>query len=299
MRNDEIMKLILSPSSNMIAFANLIEQQERMAKSISPALIMNDSILKIAQYYDNLNKINKSIQIPYTISDTISSLLKQTSEITSKYSKYYNQLNDVIKTLHPSLSVFFKNNSSLTFDDHNYLNDIDLGIVNSFDSVDEDFDETTQSELNLINKAFESQQEFKEEVSELINESTPEITTDIYLRFSQIIEKYVGVNNARTIALFLSLILTTYFILIPLYQNYLSNESEIRQTIQIENVEEEIKSEIENSNTMLEDKMESFENETKDLHNSIEDKFKVTEVQFDKLNDKLDEIINKLDDSKK
>lgn len=281
MNNEEIMKLILSPSSKMVAFAKLIEQQERMAKTMAPALTMSNSILNIVRYYEDLNKINKNFQISFTISDTIKDLINQTSAITSKYSKYYNQLNDVVKILNPSLASFFKSNSSSVHNDYKTLNPIDFGILNSFESVNEEYDEITQTELEVIQGKFDSQMEFKEEVSLLINESTSEITTDIYLRFSQIIEKYVGIKNARTIALFLSLILTTYFILIPLYQNYLSSESENRQTKRIEKVENGVKLEIENSKTEILDKIQN------------------TELQIDKLNEKLDEIKKKLDDNNK
>jgi len=274
------MKLIISPSSNMVAFARLIEQQERIAKTMAPALTMNNSILNIARYYENLNK-NKSFQISFTISDTIKDLINQTSEITNRYSKYYNQLNDVVRILNPSLTSFLKSNSSSVFNDYKTLNPIDFGIINSFESVNNDYDETTQTELEEIKGKFDSQIEFKEAVSELINESTSVITTDIYLKFSQIIEKYVGIKNARTIALFLSLLLTIYFVVIPLYQNFSASESEHRQNERIENMEKGVKSEIENSKT------------------EILDKFKDTESQIDKLNEKMDEISKKLNNDKK
>lgn len=275
MNNEEKMKLILSPSSNLVAFAKLIEQQERMAKIMAPALTMSSSIVNIARYYEDLNKTNKSFQYPFTISDTIENLVNQNSEITNRYSKYYNQLNDLVRILNPSLALFFKNNSSSSDKEHKSLNPIDIGVISSFNSVEDDYDETTQAELETVQVMFNSQLEFKEEVSQLINESTSEISTDIYLRFSQIIEKYVGVINAKTIGLFLNLILTTYFILIPLHQNYLSSESENSQIKRIENAEKGIKSEINKSSTEIQKKLDSLKSDTEDIKTQLKTNSKI------------------------
>lgn len=279
MNNEGIINLILSPSGKLSALAKLLEQQERIAKSINPALTMSDSMLSIGRYYENLNK-NNNFQISFTIPEILKNLTTQTSDIASRYSKYHNQLNNFISALNPLLASFFENNSSSVINSYKTINPIDFGIINSFESINDNYDDKTQIELEEIKETLNSKPEFKEEVSGLINESTSEITTDIYFKFSQIIEKHVGKKNSKTIALFLSLLLTIYFVIIPLYQNYLSSESENRQIERIESVKKEIDSKIEDSKSEILEKIEE-----KESQNNL-------------VVEKLDEINEKLDDKK-
>lgn len=292
MNNEMMMKLLIAPSSNMNAYIKIIEQQEKLAKAVSPALSMSDSIKHIVRHYEKLNTANKQFKLPLTISDTLQSLISQSAQITDRYSKYYNQLNDIVKVLNPSLYNFFKQNTRESFQGDDSVNDIELGIVNSFDSVKEDFDESSQQELDDIKEAFENTSEFKENVESLLEKGSQEITTDIFLEFSKLIENYVGKKSSRAIGLFLNFLFFTYCILMPFYQNSLSSQTEERLSIQIENdsISTEYKIESAKNETMI-----AFDSLSDDLKNQNEEIDTKVENGFESTNKKLDDIMEKLE----
>jgi hypothetical protein len=123
----------------------------------------------------------------------------------------------LLSVLNPSLYKFFSQNTRDTFQGNDSINDIEFGVVNSFDGVKEDFDSSSQQELNEIKEAFENTTEFKENVESLLGNGSQEITTDIFLEFAKLIENYVGKKSSRAIGLFLNFLFFTYCILMPLY----------------------------------------------------------------------------------
>ncbi len=284
MDNEKLMKLILATSSNLVEYYKIIERQERLSKMISPAMIMNPSIQQIVKNYENISKLNRSFQLPLSTSDTIQKLMIQSSEIANRYSKYYDQLNRFVKILNPSLSSFISQNSKGSFTNFDSIKDFDLLYINSFDSVKDDYDESVQVELDTLKDNFETKSEFQSEVADLLNNGTREITTDIYLAFAQIIEKYVGVINSRAIALFLSFIILTYTVLMPMYKNQLSSETEERLYIKIEKIEETDKHII--------DKLDSIDYKVDKIEENVK---KAVDDKFEKSNDKIEEIKTKID----
>jgi hypothetical protein len=300
MYNDKMMKLILAPSHNLSAYFKIIEQQEKMAKMISPAMTYSDSIQRIINHHERLSKLTAKYQYPITITDTIQRLINQTERISTSYNKYFEQLNKITKILNPSLAAFTKTNTSLTFSSRGSVSQLDLGLINSFEPIQEDYDAETQNEIDKINDCFENNDDFKAEVIELVNESTTELTTDIYLALAQIIENYVGKINSRAIGLFLNFLITTYCILIPLYQIHLSNQSEERILYRIEKCEEDNQDENNKTKEELIGEIHFFKKELEltesRLNEVINDKLNDSKELLSSLNEKMDFLSKKIVD---
>lgn len=300
MNNEMMMKLLIAPSSNMSVYIKMIEQQEKLAKAISPALTMSNSIQHIVRHYEKLNAANKQFKFPLTISDTLQSLISQSAQITDKYSKYYNQLNDIVKVLNPSLYKFFSQNTRDSFQGSDSINDVELGVVNSFDSAKEDFDASSQQELNEIKTAFENSAEFKENVESLLDNGSQEITTDIFLEFAKLIENYVGKKSSRAVGLFFNFLFFTYCILMPFYQNSLSSQTEERLSIQIENnsisVEDKIESAKDETIAVIDSVLDDLEKQNDDIATKVEDGLERTNSKLADIVKKIENIDDRLDD---
>ncbi|MCX6236790.1 MAG: hypothetical protein NTY07_04380 [Bacteroidia bacterium] len=279
MDNDKLMKLILGPSSNLGAYYKILEQQEKLRKIYSPAITMNNSIQQIVKYYEVFDKINKRIELPLTTSETIRKLIEHTNEISLKYTKYYNQLNSIVGILNPSLYGFIQKNSSSNFTQADTINDIDLTYINSFDAVKDNYDDSVQDELDTLKENFETNDDFKNEITTLLENGTKNISTDVYIAFSQLIERYVGKLTSPSIALFLNFIIITYTILIPLYQIKLGNETEQRIDLKIEKAEDLI--------------INSVDNKVEKVIEKSDDQFKNANAKLDSINDKIDKLTNK------
>lgn len=287
MDNDKLMKLILAPSSHLGAYYKMIEQQEKIAKSLSPVLTIGASLQNIVRNYENFNRINKSFKVPIGISNTIQLLGNQPSPLTHSFSKYHYQLNAIVNAINPAFSRFIIDNSISNFRNTKSLTDIDFSIVSSFESIKDDYDEVVQAELETIKNNFETQPEFKNSIENLLSYGEFDITTDIYQAIANLIEKFVGITNSKTIALFLNIIITTYCILMPFYQNYQSVKTEERFSIKINLSEEKINDSDKNSETKTLNKVDSLKS--------------IIELNEQKMNKKLDLInkkLDKLDDNK-
>lgn len=87
---------------------------------------------------------------------------------------------------------------------------------------------------------FQGSKEFQSEVSVVINPETAEVALNIYEMISAILVKYVGRVSPEGVRSFITFIVTLFGIIIPFIEIHMSNKSEERLKLEINEVRKEV-----------------------------------------------------------
>jgi hypothetical protein len=292
---------MFSTSGNLDAYVKILEQRRKLENTFLNTDTMNNAIRYLAsKQAEQRNIANRQLQIPLEISNTLQKLIEHSESLSAKYSRYHNQLNDLIQAVNPSLNSFFSKNSRDNIYNAGFINDVELQVI---DSIKEEYDEEAQQELNEITDVFEKSPEFRDDVKSFMDDSSKAISTDIFMAFSQMIEKYVGLKTSRGIGLFLNLIFVVYGVLIPLHECSESNAKEERQKILIENTKEDIEEEITDAKNETIEYIDATKDELKESNKEVLEKIdnnqEETNKKFEDLEKRIDSKGGKLDNFKK
>ncbi len=212
---------------------------------------------------------------------SVTSMSEKMNQLTSAtalsrlFSEFRTQSQSVASIINPSVSSFINQSIRQSFENADFVSELETAYIDSFDLASEDYDETVQTEVREFTEALESNPTLKENFFKVVDGfKTKYLEDDFSAAVADVVGQYLSPKARKIFVLFILISYVFYVHLLP----YINKKKEAEQQEKSEQLQNHRIEQLEGSADLKENLFGKMNGEIEKFEQELLKKYKVQTV---------------------